>query len=71
MSSVISYAVVIISALSLAPSVPKHESRCQTTTYPDTFDELGNTRYDDKGTKKGNCPRPLGYVWEEMSERDV
>ena len=54
--------VAIISALSLTPAVPKHELRCQTTTYLDTFDELDNTGYDDKGTKKDNCPRPLGYV---------
>ena len=54
--------VVIISVLSLTPSVPKREFRCQTITYPETFDELDNTRYDDKGTKECNCPCPRGYV---------
>ena len=51
--------VVIISAPFLFPNM---SFAIKITTYLDTFEELDDTRYDDKSNKKGNCPRPLGYV---------
>lgn len=57
------HSVVIVSTVSL-----QHEPSpaVTNTTYTDALDELDDTRYDDKGTKEGNCPRPLGHIWEVM-----